>query len=77
MYKYHDLATILTLGTAQDGGYPHTGCRDVCCVGAWNNPKLKRLVSSQAILSGDDCWIIDITPDFQYQLKMMNTWQLT
>ena len=64
---------LIVLGTAQDGGYPHTGCREVCCREAWNNLKLQRLVSSLAILSGNDCWLIDITPDFSYQLRMIET----
>ena len=73
MNQSHSISTVLTLGTAQDGGYPHTGCRGACCVEAWNNPSVKRLVSSIAVLSDNDCWLIDITPDFRYQLKMIET----
>ena len=73
MYQSNAHITVVILGTAQDGGYPHTGCRAECCNEAWNNLKLKRLVSSVAILSGNDCWLIDITPDFRYQLKMIDT----
>ena len=62
---------IHILGTSQDGGYPQAGCRGECCLEAWNNTKAKRLVSSLAILSDDDCWIIDMTPDFSYQLKII------
>ena len=64
---------IIVLGTAQDGGYPQVGCREKCCVEAWNDHKLKRSVSSLSIISGDDCWLIDITPDFAYQLNMIET----
>ena len=64
---------IIVLGTAQDGGYPQAGCREKCCVEAWNDHKLKRRVSSLSIISGDDCWLIDITPDFAYQLNMIET----
>tara|TARA_Y100000588_G_C14261876_1_gene927986 strand:- start:2272 stop:3135 length:864 start_codon:yes stop_codon:yes gene_type:complete len=67
----HSLATILTLGTAQDGGFPHTGCIKSCCIDAWNDPKLKRLLSSLAILINNKCWLIDITPDFSLQLHMI------
>ena len=62
---------IIILGTAQDGGYPHAGCMEDCCAEAWNDSKLKRLISSLGILSGNDCWFIDITPDFAYQIKMI------
>ena len=63
--------TLLVLGTSQDGGYPHTGCNNDCCIEAWNDPSLKRHISSLAILSGNDFWLIDITPDISYQLKMI------
>ena len=73
MHPADEQVKLIVLGTAQDGGYPHTGCREVCCKEAWNNLKLQRLVSSLAILSGNDCWLIDITPDFSYQLRMIET----
>ena len=73
MHTEDEQVSLLVLGTAQDGGYPHTGCREVCCKEAWNNLKLQRLVSSLAILSGNDCCLIDITPDFSDQLRMIET----
>ena len=69
----YPLDNILVLGTAQDGGYPHTGCRAECCLEAWNDPLLHRRVSSLAILSGNSCWLVDMTPDFSYQLRMIET----
>ena len=30
------------LGTAQDGGYPHSGCVDECCIDLWDNLARKR-----------------------------------
>ena len=71
MHQSDNSVTVKILGTAQDGGYPQTGCREECCEEAWKNPKLQRLISSLAILSGNNCWIIDITPDFRYQLRMI------
>ena len=71
MNKSHSLATILTLGTAQDGGYPHTGCRKACCIDAWKDSSLNRLISSLAIAINDKYWLIDITPDFSRQLNMI------
>ena len=73
LYQSNSTVKVVVLGTAQDGGFPHAGCRAVCCKEAWNNFELKRLVSSLAIISGNDCWLIDITPDFRYQLKMIET----
>ena len=39
---------IHVLGTAQDGGYPHAGCKDVCCLNIWDQRLLHRLPSSIA-----------------------------
>ena len=71
MNKSHSLATILTIGTAQDGGYQHTGCRKACCIDAWKDSSLNRLISSLAIAINDKYWLIDITPDFSRQLNMI------
>ena len=71
MNQTDESVTVVVLGTAQDGGYPHTGCLEECCLEAWNDPKLKRQISSLAILSGKDCFLIDITPDIKYQLKII------
>ena len=65
---------IITLGTAQDGGYPHVGCFKECCLKARENIKYKRYISSIAIIdsSNQRFWIIDITPDFNEQLSIIN-----
>ena len=62
---------ILVLGTAQDGGYPQPGCDESCCNQARKNPSLSRKKTSIAILSGKNCWLVDITPDFCSQLSMI------
>ena len=28
--------SLLVLGVAQDGGYPHAGCRRDCCLRVWS-----------------------------------------
>ena len=73
MCKSNESAKVIVLGTAQDGGYPHTGCFEDCCRNAWKDPSQKRLVSSLAILSGEECFLIDITPDLKYQLQMIES----
>ncbi len=62
------------LGTAQDGGYPHIGCFDNCCREAWEVETQKRLISSLAVLSGGECVLIDITPDFKYQYRLIKNY---
>ena len=41
---------IHVLGTAQDGGYPHAGCKDVCCLDIWDKPSSHRLPASVAVV---------------------------
>ena len=62
---------VVVLGIAQDGGYPHAGCRRSCCQEAFSNPARGRHVSSLAIVDPESQqrWIIDCTPDFRFQLK--------
>ena len=65
---------VLVLGSAQDGGYPHIGCRRKCCQPAWNDSSKRRFVSSLAIINTllNECWIIDASPDIKYQLNMIS-----
>ena len=65
---------VMTLGSAQDGGYPHIGCRKECCESAWLDLSKRRLVASLAIIdiSLNHCWIIDASPDIKYQLNMIS-----
>jgi pyrroloquinoline quinone biosynthesis protein B len=62
---------VIVLGTAQDGGFPQVGCKGKCCNEAWKDVTLKRKVSSLAIIYDNDCWLIDITPDFRHQFSMI------
>ena len=61
------------LGTAQDGGYPHIGCKQLCCQIAWSDLSKKRLVASVAIIDRElkECWIIDASPDIKFQINMI------
>ena len=62
---------VYVLGSVQDGGYPHTGCFENCCLSL---KEKKRLISSIAIVDKvtKQSWIIDITPDINSQLRMLN-----
>ena len=61
------------LGTAQDGGFPHVGCRRACCADAWKNPAVRRRISSISIVDpvSEQFWIVDCTPDFPEQLQTL------
>ena len=71
MHQENASSNLLVLGTAQDGGYPHTGCSEDCCKEAWKDLNQKRLIASLAVLDGNDGFLIDITPDFKYQLQLI------
>ena len=61
---------LFVLGVAQDGGYPQTGCYRPHCMRAWNDPTLKRLTSSIAVVDGKHGakYLFDATPDMREQL---------
>ena len=65
---------LVVLGIAQDGGYPQAGCRKECCARAWSDPVQRRHVASLAIVDPDTKrrWLIDATPDFREQLRMLD-----
>jgi pyrroloquinoline quinone biosynthesis protein B len=66
---------IITLGIAQDGGYPQAGCRKDCCREVWNDVSRRRYVSCVAIVDpvSEQRWIIDATPDFRDQLRLLDS----
>jgi pyrroloquinoline quinone biosynthesis protein B len=66
---------VIVLGIAQDGGYPQAGCRKACCERAWRDPERARYVSCIAIVdpATKQRWIVDATPDFPDQLRLLDT----
>ncbi|MFY0689784.1 MAG: pyrroloquinoline quinone biosynthesis protein PqqB [Cyclobacteriaceae bacterium] len=66
--------SIIVLGTAQDGGYPHIGCQKECRL-AWENPLLKQHVVSLAIMDSlaRKWWLVEATPDFKEQLELFRS----
>ena len=66
------LPYVLVLGVAQDGGYPHIGCRKKCCETAWQADSLKRNVVSLALVDPlhKKWWLFEATPDITNQLHL-------
>lgn len=64
---------VLVLGTAQDAGVPQIGCLSEFCQKAWKNPKLRKMVSSIALVNPDtnQRWIFDATPDLPTQFQIL------
>lgn len=71
-YGREDVPAVLVkvLGTAQDGGIPHLGCRCPNCERARKDPKEARLVASLAVADPVDrkLFLVDATPDMRLQL---------
>jgi len=61
---------IVVLGVAQDGGVPQAGCDRDCCA----DPGRHRHVACIGIVDpqSGERWIIDATPDFPAQLRMLD-----
>lgn len=63
---------VEVLGTVQDGGVPHLGCRCEVCT-ASRDRKLERKITSLLLRedSGKESvrYLIDATPDIRYQIK--------
>lgn len=67
-------AYIMVLGIAQDGGFPHLGCQKKCCNSAWHNEKLKKNITSLALVDPiqKKWWLFEATPDIKEQLQAFN-----
>ena len=76
-YPKEEKPYVLILGIAQDAGYPQAGCKKECCQKWYENKVAKQWVSCMAIVDplSHQKWIIDATPDFPEQIKMLDDHQ--
>jgi len=65
---------IQVLGITQDAGYPQANCYQPHCMRAWENPELRRLTSSIAVVNTEtkNKYLFDATPDIREQLYQLN-----
>lgn len=65
---------VVVLGVAQDAGFPQIGCKKDCCKDVWGDTSKRRYVSCLAIVDpvSSQRWIIDATPDFKDQLRLLD-----
>ncbi|MDG2131288.1 MAG: MBL fold metallo-hydrolase [Fuerstiella sp.] len=65
---------VTVLGIAQDAGFPQAGCRKECCRAAWNDDTLRQYATCLAIVDPQhgQRWLIDCTPDFRDQLRVLD-----
>ena len=63
---------LITLGVAQDAGYPQMACSKDCCKKVLANPALKRFVTSLALIdpANKKWWLFEATPDIKEQLQL-------
>ena len=66
---------VVVLGIGQDAGVPQIGCESPFCREAWKDPKLRRMVSSIALVDPEtkSRWIFDATPDLPEQFELLKT----
>lgn len=66
----------VVLGSAQDGGLPHIGCRKAHCEAARTNPSLRRRSPCVALLdeAAQQSYCLDAGPDFHEQLADLPNW---
>jgi len=66
------LPRAILLGTAQDGGFPHAGCRCEHCTAAKADRDLARRISCLGLLAGDgSAFLVDATPDLPGQIDAL------
>lgn len=63
----------VVLGIAQDGGHPHLGCQQGCCLPARRNPKLAHRVACLGLVDrqAGRWFLIDATPDIVRQVGLL------
>lgn len=67
------IVSLIVLGTVQDGGSPHPGCKKDCCRERFHNPDPTRKVVSLGIIDHkhQKTYLIEATPDFPEQIQLL------
>lgn len=67
------VVTLRILGTVQDGGSPHIGCKKSCCADLFNNSDSDRKVVSLGIVDHENnkSYLFEATPDITSQMKLL------
>ena len=65
---------MIVLGTIQDAGSPHIGCKKKCCIKLFDKPDKNRQVVSLGILDPENnkSFMIEASPDIAFQMKELN-----
>ncbi|MDC0008336.1 MBL fold metallo-hydrolase [bacterium] len=65
--------SLVLLGTVQDAGSPHIGCKKECCADLFEHPDPTRKVVSLGIIDNknEKTFLFDATPDITTQVKLL------
>ncbi len=66
-------SSLIVLGTIQDGGSPHIGCKKDCCRTLFEHPDSNRKVVSLGLIHRGKTYLFEATPDISTQVKMLQT----
>lgn len=69
----HDTVQLVVLGTVQDGGSPHIGCKKACCASLYKTPDPSRKVVSLGLIdfTHHKKYLFEATPDMPAQLNLL------
>ncbi len=64
---------LIILGTLQDGGSPHPGCKETCCLKLFSQPDPRRQVVCLGLIDrqAHKSFLIEATPDLPPQMKAL------
>lgn len=64
---------LIVLGVAQDGGYPHAGCRRDCCRRVWSGRQAERHPACLALADrrSRQIWMFEATPAYPLQWERL------
>lgn len=65
---------LIILGTVQDGGSPHIGCKKTCCSNLFAKPDNTRKVVALGVVdhTTNKRYLFEATPDFTSQMRLLN-----
>lgn len=74
----HNATALIILGTIQDAGSPHIGCKKECCKDLFDNPDKNRQVVSLGLIDNEQGkkYLFEATPDISRQMKSLKNYSL-
>ena len=69
-----DRIRLVILGTLQDGGLPHIGCKKTCCSSQIENPDPDNMVVALGVIdpNSNKTFLFEATPDLSRQVHLLN-----